>query len=49
MFLAVVLACLVATASAANCKAYTGKQAGARCSQGEQCCVGPDLWCDMGR
>ena len=49
IILAVLLACLVATASAATCKEYSGTQAGARCSQGEKCCVGPDLWCDMGR
>lgn len=46
--LIVALVALVACASAATCKNYDGKQAGARCSAGETCCVS-GMWCDMGR
>jgi hypothetical protein len=49
VLLLIALVALVASASAATCQNYNAKQAGARCNQGETCCVGPDLWCDMGK
>jgi hypothetical protein len=49
----VALVALVGAASAATCKQYTGKQAGARCNPPESCCAqdstGKQLWCDVGR
>lgn len=50
----VALVALVATASAATCQQYTGKQAGARCSPPATCCAqdassGKQMWCDVGR
>jgi hypothetical protein len=54
VLMAVALVALVAAASAATCKQYTGRQAGARCSPPETCCsqdsnTGKMLWCDLGR
>jgi hypothetical protein len=50
----VALVALVASASAATCKQYTGTQAGARCNPPETCCAqdksnGKQMWCDVGR
>lgn len=48
VLLFVALVALIASASAANCKQYSGMQAGARCNPPETCC-GQGMWCDMGR
>lgn len=48
ILVALVLAAMVCTASAAVCTKYTGTQAGSRCNQPDACCSG-GLWCDVGR